>query len=185
MKKSIFCSFVLFLTFYAASAQQDQQAANSLYPVDEATGLITYKEVVQQEGSKDTLFNRGAAWLHTFYSNPWEVAKVRDQSSGLIRIQHQFPIYDIDAEGKKTDAGMILYNAKIEFKENRYRIQIDNFVFKLVSRYPAEKWLNKSSPDYNPKWDSYLAQIDTFSKDLIESLKKKMLPSKKVEEETW
>lgn len=181
-----FISVIIFtFSMLGAYAQQDKEVGFNTYPVDEATGLITYKEVVQQEGTKDTLFNRAASWLHTFYSNPWEVAKVRDQSTGLIKIQHQFPIYDIDAEGKKTDAGMILYNAKIEFKDNRYRIQIDNFVYKLVSRYPVEKWLNKSSPDYNPKWESYLAQIDTFAKDLIESLKKGTLPAKKYQEEVW
>jgi hypothetical protein len=184
--KSLFSALILILSIYTVSAQQGQQAVTSLnMPVDEATGLITFKEVIQQEGSQDTLYNRGASWLHVFYSNPWEVAKVRDQSSGLIKIQHQFPIYDYDELGVKTDAGMILYNAKIEFKENRYRIQIDNFVYKQLSRYPVEKWLDTKASDYNPKWQGYLSQINTFSNDLINSLKEKMLPPKQFKKEDW
>jgi hypothetical protein len=177
--------FILAMAVNIVSAQQNQAVTSMNMPVDEATGLITYKEVIQQEGSKDTLYNRGASWLHTFYSNPWEVAKVRDQSSGLIKIQHQFPIYDYDALGVKSAAGMILYNAKIEFKENRYRIQIDNFVYKQISRYPVEKWLDKTSPDYNLNWESYLSQINGFCNDLINSLKIKMLPAKQIKEEVW
>jgi hypothetical protein len=179
---------VLMITFalMTAIAQQDKEVAFPKdLPVDEATGLITYKEIVQEQGTKDTLYNRGASWLHTFYANPWEVAKIRDQSSGLIKIQHQFPIYDYDALGTKSEAGMILYNAKLEFKDNRYRVQIDNFVYKLLSRYPVEKWLDKSAADYDPKWESYLSQINSFSNELISSLKKKMLPAKQFKEEKW
>jgi len=175
----------LFITFamMTATAQQDTEAFT--IPVDEATGLITYKEVIEEPGTKDTLFNRGSSWLHTFYANPWDAAKVRDQSTGLIKIQHQLKLYDTDELGNKTDAGMVLYNAKIEFRDNRYRVQIDNFVYKLVSRYPAEKWMDKSAPDYNPKWESYLLQIDIFAKELIASLEKKMKPAKQYKEEIW
>jgi len=180
--------FLLITTFImmTASAQMNQEVVSSTIPVDEATGLITYKEVIEEPGTKDTLFNRGSSWLHTFYPNPWDAAKVRDQSSGLIKIQHQFKIYDYDELGNKSDAGMVLYNAKIEFRENRYRVQIDNFVYKLVSRYPAERWMDKTAPDYDPKWESYLNQIDNFAKnELIPSLKKKMQPAKQYKEEDW
>lgn len=184
--KGFISVIILSLSMIAALAQQDTEVSGMSYPIDEATGLITYKEVVQEPGIKDTLFNRGAAWLHTFYSNPWDAAKTRDQSTGLIRIQHQFRIYDFGPDGSKTDAGMILYSAKIEFKDDRYRVQIDNFVYKQISRYPVEKWLDKSAPDYNPKWESYLAQIDFFARtELIGSLKKGMKPGKQFKEEDW
>jgi hypothetical protein len=163
-----------------------QEVTTLNMPVDETTGLITYKEVVEEPGIKDTLFNRGASWLHTFYANPWEVAKVRDQSTGLIKIQHQFRIYDFGEQGSKTDAGMVMYNAKLEFKDNRYRVVIDNFVYKLVSRYPVEKWLDKTAPDYDVKWESYLGQIDFFARnELIKSLKEKMKPGKAAKEDIW
>jgi hypothetical protein len=164
-----------------------QDNASSGIPVDEATGLITYKEVVSEPGSQDTLFNRCSSWLHTFYSNPWEATKVRDQSTGIIKIQHQFWIYDYDDKGNKKEVGLILYNAKIEFKENRYRYVIDNFVLKLTgARYPVEKWLNTKAPDYDVKWAGYLAQIDSFVRDQwIKSLKDKMKPGPVIKKDDW
>ncbi|MCU0370807.1 MAG: DUF4468 domain-containing protein [Bacteroidales bacterium] len=178
--------YTFLLVTFALMTVTAQEGANAGMPRDEVTGLITYKEVIDEEGSKDTLFNRAASWLHTFYSNPWDAAKVRDQSTGLIKIQHQFRIYDIDDQGIKQDAGMIMYSAKIEFRENRYRIVVDNFVLKQVSRYPVEKWLDESAPGYDVRWKSYLEQIDHFVRDeLISSLKEKMKPAQVIQEEEW
>ena len=182
MKKliSIFVFILIFLNVFS------QEITSVNMPVDENTGLITFKEVIEEQGTKEELFNRGSEWLHTFFANPWEAAKVRDQSTGLIKIQHQFRIYDTDNNGNKIDAGMILYNAKIEFKENRYRIVVDNFVSKELSRYPVENWLNVDAPNYDPKWKSYLAQIgDYVNNELIKSLKQGMKPKKEAVEEDW
>ena len=154
-------------------------------PVDENTGLITYKEVVEEPGTPDELFNRAASWLPSFFANPWEAAKVRDQSSGLIKIQHQFRIYDKDGDGNKSDAGMVLYNARLEFKENRYRIVMDNFVLKALSRFPCERWLDVNDPEYRSNWKYYLEQVDVYSKDLIESLKMAMKPKKEAVDDDW
>ena len=125
--KTILSILIMVFGLLNASAQEN---ASINMPLDEVTGLITYKEVINEEGTKDTLFNRCSTWLHIFYANPWEATKVRDQVSGIIKIQHQFRIYNYDDEGNKQDAGMVQYNAKIEFKENRYRITVDNFILK-------------------------------------------------------
>ena len=163
-----------------------QEITSVNMPVDENTGLITYKEVIDEAGTKDELFNRCSEWLHTFFPNPWETVKVRDQSTGLMKIQHQFRIYNVDNQGNKLDAGMILYNAKIEFKDNKYRIVVDNFVSKEVSRVPIEKWLDESAQNYNPVWKNYLAQVDNYvQNELIKSLKEGMKPKKEVKEDVW
>jgi hypothetical protein len=182
--KAILSILIAVFGLVVASAQEK---APSNIPVDETTKLITYKEVVNEPGPQDTLFNRCSTWLHTFYSNPWEATKVRDQSTGIIKIQHQFFIYDYDDKGNKKEVGLILYNAKIEFKENRYRYVIDNFVLKLTkARYPVEKWLNTKAPDYDVKWAGYLAQIDSFVRDqLIKSLKEKMKPGPVIKKDEW
>ncbi|MBW6460929.1 MAG: DUF4468 domain-containing protein [Bacteroidales bacterium] len=174
----------IFLFFSLFSFAQDIR--NIPMQVDQVTSLITYQEVVEEKGSKDELFNRCSSWLHTFYANPWEATKVRDQATGLIRIQHQFRIYDYDENGNRKEAGMILYSAKIEFKEDRYRYVVDNFLLRQVSRYPIEKWLDKSQPDYDEKWQLYLDQINAFVTDeLIRSLKDKMKPEEVIIEEEW
>lgn len=155
-------------------------------PVDETTGLITYREVVEVEGSKDDLFNRSIYWLNEFYTNPVAVTKVRDQATGVIKGQHQFRVYYTDENGYKKDAGHVMYDFMVEFKEGRYRYTVTDFLLRKASRYPVEQWLNKSDPLYNERWDEYLRQIDSYMRDQwIASLKNKMLPEEVVEEEEW
>jgi hypothetical protein len=175
---------LLFVLLSLPVLSQDQETI--LMPLDENTGLITYQEVVNEAGNKDTLFNRCSSWLHTFYANPWEATKVRDQATGLIKIQHQFRVYEWDENGNKIDAGMILYSLKLEFKQDRYRFTIDNLLLKHVSRYPLENWLDKSRPDYSEKNVSYLKQIDHYFRDeLIPSLKQAMKPKELLKEAEW
>lgn len=155
-------------------------------PIDPNSKLITYQEVVPETGSKDELFNRSVYFLNVFYKNPVEITNVRDQASGIIKGQHQFRVYYYDDLGNKLDGGMVLYNFKIELKENRYRYTVDNFVLKQVSRFPAERWLNRADPEYDARWDSFLQQIDAFVKEeFVPALKAKMKPEVKVKEEEW
>lgn len=175
--------FFLFIS-YVANAQEEQSGL--IMPVDEETGKITYKEVVEQEGEKSELFNRCIYWLNDFYANPVAVTKVRDPESGLIKGEHQFRLYHKDEDGVKKETGMMQYKFKIEFKEDRYRYVVNDFVMKRISRYDAEKWLDKSNPEYNIQWDDYLKQINTFvTEKWIPSLKEKMQPEKVFEEEEW
>ena len=155
-------------------------------PVDENTGLITYKEVVEVEGDRNELFNRSIYWLNDFYNNPVAVTKVRDQASGIVRGQHQFRIHYTDDEGYKKDAGMVMYDFLLEFKEGRYRYTVSEFLLRKASRYPVEQWLNKSDPLYSERWEEYLRQIDSYMRDQwIPSLKDHMLPPEIIEEEEW
>lgn len=178
---------ILILLLIASFLRQSVLQAQEInMPIDGKTGLITYQEVVNVTGTKDELFNRCSSWLHTFYANPWEATKVRDQATGLIKIEHQFRIYNYDENGVKTDAGMILYKLKLEFKENRYRYTIDDLLLKQLSRYPLENWLDKSRPDYNAKHNDYLKQLDQYFRDeLIKSLKEAMAPTEEIQEEEW
>ena len=163
-------------------------AQDSVYnmPMDPVTGLITYQEVVEEKGTKDELFNRGSTWLRIFYANPMAVSQVRDQSTGLIRGDHNIKVYFTDEAGVKQEGGIILYTFKIEFKEGKYRYTLDNFLVKKVSKYPLEKWMNPMDPEYTPLWNSYLEQVDKFVREeWIPSLKANMVPEVKKEEAEW
>jgi hypothetical protein len=175
---------ILALFFVKIPLAQNKSSANMF--LDESNGLYTYKEVIDEQGTKDELYNRCASWLNVFFANPWEAAKVRDQASGLIKIKHHMRIYDLLEGGIKKEAGLVLYNAKIEFKDNRYRIMVDNLVWKKASRFPVEKWLDTKAPDYDVKWKDYLRQIENYIKDeLVTSLKENMIPPKKQMEDDW
>jgi hypothetical protein len=180
--------YLIFLIIYLGmySFQVLSQDTKLNLPLDPDTQTIIYQEVVEEEGSKEELFNRGSTWLRIFYANPVAVSKVRDMASGLIRGQHQFRVHHTDEGGNKIEGDMIMYTFKLEFKDERYRYSVYDFVVKKISRYPVEKWMNKEDPDYNPLWDQYLKQIDGFIREKwVPSLKTNMKPEVKKVEEEW
>ena len=153
-------------------------------PVDPDSQQIVYREVIEQEGPKDILYDRGAEWIRNYYVNPTSVTKVLDKVNGKIEGTGRFKIYYFLKDETRVDGGMVLYDIKLELKENKYRITLNNFQLKSASRFPLEKWLNKADPAYNPKWDEYLYQVDTTMKSLIKNLKEGMKP-KVIKKDEW
>ncbi len=78
-------------------------------PIDEETQLITYREVVEEEGNKETFFISAVSWINGYYKKPMDVTKTRQANSGLIEGLHRFKIKNTNEDGSKTDAGTIQY----------------------------------------------------------------------------
>ena len=151
-------------------------------PVNEDTQLITYQEVVEVEGNKETFFIRAVSWLNGYYKKPMDVTKTRQANSGLIEGLHRFRLKNVAQDGIKTDAGTIQYSFVLNFKEGRYRYTMTDFVLRQTSKLPVEKWLN----DSDPQIQSYLTQIDEFAKSWIKSLKEGMQPeAEKKDDDDW
>lgn len=157
---------------------------NSNVPVDAKTGLITYQEVVPENGSQDELYIRAIEWINANYKNPADVSRVRNRESGVIELLHRFEIFD-EKDGAKVLSGTVNYTLSLEFKPGRYRYTVNELTLRQASRFPVEKWLNKSDPAYKPEWDGYLKQVDTKAKELIASLKEGMHPKKEKPEDKW
>ncbi|MDP4281106.1 MAG: DUF4468 domain-containing protein [Bacteroidota bacterium] len=173
----------VFLLLSGTLFAQEKQVMPKL-PVDPDSKLIQYREVVDQQGNKDILYDRGSEWLRTYYLSPSSVTKVQDKVNGKIEGTGRLKISFVDETGLTRDAGIIFYDIHIEFKENKYRYTLNNFTLKGTSRYPIEKWMNKEDPAYNSRWDSYLYQVDTTMQGLVKSLKKGMQP-KVIKKDEW
>ena len=180
--KKIVVSIVLIMTFGFVLGQQNQPTQKMT--VDPESKLIMYREVVNQEGIPDLLYDRAASWFSSFYKNPISVLRVQDKVNSKIEGTGRFMIYYFDDQGNKRDCGTIMYDIKMELKENKFRYTIVNFNLKTVSKFPLEKWLNKSDPAYNPQWDSYLYQVDTTMQSLVKNLKEGMKP-KVIKKDEW
>jgi len=157
------------------------QSSGSNIPVDDESGLIAYKEVVQEKGDKQEFFNRAIGWINSYYKNPVDVTKVRDPESGFIKGLHRFKIKNTDEDGNTSDAGVVQYRFLLEFKEGRYRYTITEFVLRQASKIPTEKWLEKSDPQSK----SYLKQLDKFAQTWIVELKKGMQPKVEKKDDEW
>lgn len=186
MKKSYFTIAVFCISLIVFSSVLNSPTySQSGLPIDEETGLITYREVVQEEGTKEKFFNRAISWINKFYKNPVDVTKTRDPESGVIKGLHRFKIKNTLEDGTKTDAGIVQYRFTLELKEGRYRYTLYEFVLRQGSKIPVEKWLDKKDPQYNPAWRDYLKQVDDFAEAWIESLKEGMKPEEAKKEDDW
>jgi hypothetical protein len=171
-------NFVLFFSMILVAAFLGIPvfAQKAAIPVDEDTKLITYKEVVQQEGEVNKLYNTAIAWINANYKNPNEVTTIREPENGKLVLNHRFKLFNIDKKDLKTDAGVINYTLKLEFKPNKYRYIFTDFTLQAISKFPLERWLNKDDPQYSPACENWLYQVDTTVNGIIKSLKKGMVP---------
>lgn len=154
-------------------------------PVNPETNLITYQEVIKVDGLQKDLFNRAIEWINVNYKNPADVTKVRNPESGLIEIFHRFNLDRIDEKGNKIAAGIVVYILRLDMKDGRYRYTITDMSLKQSSRYPIERWLDKTDKAYNPNYELYLGQLDKQVKVLIESLKNGMQPGIQKKKDVW
>ncbi|HOY31711.1 MAG TPA: DUF4468 domain-containing protein [Bacteroidales bacterium] len=173
MKKVVLISGLIFFTGLSGSIVLSQVAD---IPVDEDTKLITYKEVVEQQGDKSKLYNTAIAWINANYKNPNEVTTIREPENGKLVLNHRFKLYNVDKKGLKTDAGVINYTLKLEFKPNKYRYIFTDFSLQAVSKFPLERWLDKNDPQYTPACENYLFQVDSTVNGIIDRLKESMVP---------
>jgi len=184
IKLKIFCLTIMMSSgSLFVFSQQSSPAAN--LPVDPDSKKIMYRGVVDQEGTVAYLYDRAVEWFGYYYVNAQSVYSVQDKVNGRIEGIGRMKIYYTDEkEGIRRDGGLILYQIKLELRDNKYRFTLTDFNLKATSRFPIEKWMNKSDPAYNSNWDSYLYQVDTTMQRLVTTLKEKMKP-KVVKKDEW
>ncbi len=131
------------------------------------------------------LYNKAIEWFGFYYVNAQSVYSVQDKENGKIEGTGRMKIfYQDDKNNMRRDGGQIQYQIKFELRDNKYRYTVTDFNLKSNSRFPVEKWLNKSDPAYNPNWDSYLYQIDTTMQRLVKTIRDKMKPTV-VKKDEW
>jgi hypothetical protein len=186
MKATLFLYFsaiILICGSQTATAQQSQSATH--LPIDSISKKIMYKAVVNEPGTPIYLYDKAIEWFGYYYLSPVSVYTVQDKVNGKIEGQGRIKIYYQDEQaGMRRDAGQIVYQIKLELKENKYRFTLTDFNLKGTSRYPIEKLMNKTDPAYNINWDSYLYQVDTTMQRLISTLKEQMKP-KVIKKDEW
>ncbi len=176
MKKLLFISSLFFIYNFAFT---------QIVPVDDQTGKIMYRDVVEEEGNKKEFFIRAVEWINKYYPNPFQVTRTRDAETGEIEGLHRFKISNALEDGTEVDAGTMQYSFLLEFKDGRYRYTLTDFAMRQSSKVPAEKWLDTNDPLYQTRYKNYLEQIDAFAQDWISSLKEGMKPEKVIKEDEW
>jgi hypothetical protein len=180
MKGFIIALFVLYGIQLSAQMKDDL-----IIPIDTETNKIKFQGVVDEKGEQYELFKRSIYWLNSTYKDPVRVTSVRDKETGKIIGRHRFRIYYWDKDSVKHAGGMIKYTFTVELKDDRYRYTIDEIILTSATSIPVEKWLDKSDPAYDPRWDQYLRQIADFVNNWSSTLEEKMKPEPEKVEDDW
>ena len=176
MKNPIFLFLLCNLFLFSLIAQKDKGLEIPELPIDEDTKLVTYKDVIQEKGSPNELFDRGLAWVQSYYKNANEVIKLRDKLDGVIKVRSNVKIYTTLKDGSTLQKNVVYYNLKIECRQDRYRYTITDFNEKAVAAAPIEVWFNTKHVHWEPSWYEWLNQIHGQIEELIKSLKEGMEP---------
>jgi hypothetical protein len=107
--KPLFACMFLFLSFMRLPAQE-------LFPSD-SNGTVEYKAIIETSGAKDDLYKKAKLWIAKSFSNPSDVIKMDDISSGLIKLTYSAPFI----EGYNLVASML-----IEIKDNKIRCTVND-----------------------------------------------------------
>ncbi len=186
--KKIIASIGLISISFLANAQKEPLVTPYAVQLDTITNKITYEGVAEVKGvSADELYSRFYSWFKTFYKNPTEVIRENDSTIHKIIGKPRFRISNPpDKQGNKTDAGIAQYTITVLAKDGRFKYELTDFSWKVISIFPAEKWLDTKSQSYVPAYNDYLQQLDKTALDVISSLKKAVVETKPIKnKDNW
>ena len=183
MMKKIAMFATLLVIVAVAFAQKPAQLPVPDLPIDDRTNLVTYQDVVKQEGTPQVLYDRAMAWVKKYYKNTAEAIKKADPEKGVIEMRSSVRIFSKQKDGTMMQKNIVYYNFKLECREGRYRYTITNFNEKAAAAAPIENWFKTDSPYWSPSQYDWLNQIDEQIKKLINSLEEGMLPPEVFEDE--
>lgn len=184
MKKIVLSLFVLAIALCANAQKPNSKLPVPDLPIDERTQLVTYQDVVKQDGATPkVLFDRAMEWAKKYYKNTNEVIKNADAEKGVIEMRSTVRIFSKQKDGTMMPKNVVYYNFKLECRDGRYRYTITNFNERAQSAAPIENWFKTDSPYWSPSQYEWLNQIDEQVKELINSLEEGMLPAEVIEDE--
>ncbi len=183
MKRIAISLFLLATVLCAAAQKPKTELPVPDLPIDERTNLVTYQDVVKQEGTPQVLYARAMEWVKKYYKNTNEVIKNADAEKCVIEMRSSVRIFSKQKDGTMMQKNIVYYNFKLECRDNRYRYTITNFNEKAAAAAPIENWFKTDSPYWSPSQYEWLNQIDKQVKELIESLEEGMLPPEVYEDE--
>ncbi len=180
--KTILLALVCLLFAKITSAQQ------GLLSFDEHNKYIYYQVAEAPGLPQDTLHVRGSSFLKTYYPK----SKLKPLAEGkMISGENKFLVYG-GISVLKHEKGEIVYEFNIEFKDQKYRFWLTNFIFTPYQRdrygnfvpqqgidIPLETALTKLD---KKDVDGYLDETGAFCKQFGDRLKQFIISAPKKEE---
>jgi hypothetical protein len=150
-----------------------------MFPVDSATGLITYTAVVRVDSAtKDELYSRALRWYAATFPSASAAIDIGDRTSGFIESEdgvHLGAAYR-NKRGGLVAHGRIEFKLVIECREGRYRYRLDEVIHRGPPCISQQLEVEKNDPmcQWQWVWDSVRGEASQSLSMLISSLKKAM-----------
>ena len=119
MKKVIISAIVLLMSV-VVFAQKTETPEAPYLPIDERTNLVTYQDVVKQEGTPKVLYDRAMNWIKKYYKNTAEVIKSADPEKCVINMRSSVRIFNKDKDGVMRFKNIVYYNFKLSLYYHRF-----------------------------------------------------------------
>jgi hypothetical protein len=89
---------------------------------------VTYSKVIHIEDSTSSisLYNKIKTWIALNYTSAQNVIQMDDENSGILVVKALFDY--VSPKYPNYYSGVINYTLKIQVKENRYRVELSDFV---------------------------------------------------------
>lgn len=149
-----------------------------------AQDKLEFSQVIKADSLKrDDLYVALKEWVVTNYNSPKDVIQMDDKDAGLLICNGA-----MDYSPKKIThlsyKGIIKYSLKIQVKDNRYKVDISNFIHQVDPDCPTDCQLGLitnaaiftdkgSRKKYqNAVWDNIKVKAKDFSNVIFQSLQK-------------
>lgn len=153
------------------------------FPIDETTGQITYRGIVEVPGvPKMELFRRANLWVGRKIVKPEKPIQVSDTSGKLLFNVNYDTYYTYF--GQRIYYGFSRFTFEIDFKDGKYRYTITDFWHDSNNSQavPTAGDLRIKRPNINQLrkgiWDRIKEDTDLYVKGLISSLEEGLKVSK-------
>jgi hypothetical protein len=157
------------------------------FPIDESTGQITYKGVVEVPGvPKIELFRRANFWVSHKIFKPEKPIQIADTAIGKILFNVNYDTY-YTYFGQRIYYGFTRFTFEISFKNGKYKYLITDFWHdsNTSKAVPTAGDLRIEKPNMNQLrkgiWDKIKIDTDEYVRGLIQSLGEELKLSKSKE----
>lgn len=159
--------------------------------------LLLEKVITVDSVQKEYIYNSIKEWIGLNYVSAKKVIEIDDKEAGLI-IMNATTTYTMGKLRYLAYDGYLSYTIKIQIKDNRFKVEITNFLHKSNSETYREYWslglLTNSTefqgkcsglekPYFNNVWIDLKQKSEVLSNELIRQIEKIDFSNKK--EDNW
>lgn len=185
-RKSLILILVSLSTLLFAQKKEQIDLTAPQVPMDSATKLISYSDVVELSGTPTVLYNKSLNWAKTYFKNSSRVIKSADSTNHKILLHPLFKVLNPpDKNGIQTMGGIVNYMLTIECRNGRVKYTFNKFAWKQPSFYPCEKWMDTEAGSYEKRFGFFLQQLDAEANKITEDYKKAMSAKPIKKDENW